>query len=232
MMSDSSDEMAFPQNTPQRPTMTSPDGKGMTTTPQEAVATPERSPLKVQKNAMKKSPVKKTSQTPMKKSPTPMKSLTPMKQSPTPMKQSPTPMKQSPGAVMDCASPQRPKALFSPEKAGLETPQKKGSAMKSAAPMKSSLSGKKTAGAPRMARGTAGTFAGRRPPQDKDKLVLFELIKDSFNTDREKDKLDHAETARAKATPQEFWKYIMHQKKVTTIKEFKAAYADWCKEMQ
>jgi len=148
------------------------------------------------------------------------------------MKQSPTPMKQSPGAVMDCASPQRPKALFSPEKAGLETPQKKGSDMKSAAPMKSSLSGKKTAGAPRMARGTAGTFAGRRPPQDKDKLVLFELIKDSFNTDREKDKLDHAETARAKATPQEFWKYIMHQKKVTTIKEFKAAYADWCKEMQ
>jgi hypothetical protein len=154
-----------------------------------------------------------------------------MKKSPTPMKQSPTPMKQSPGAVMDCASPQRPKALFSPEKAGPET-QKKGSAMKSAAPMKSSLSGKKTAGAPRMARGTAGTFAGRRPPQDKDKLVLFELIKDSFNTDREKDKLDHAETARAKATPQEFWKYIMHQKKVTTIKEFKAAYTDWCKEMQ
>ena len=157
----------------------------------------------------------------------------PMK-SPTPMKKSPPPMKSASSDSL--SSPPRPKVLFSPSKTPPQTPKgsvktgKKDKGTKKS-PMKSS-SGKKKPAPPRMARGTAGTFAGRRPPQDQKKLVLFELIKQTFNADREKDKAIHAETPRAKATPNDFWKYIVQTKKATNVKEFRDAYADWCQEMQ
>ena len=84
---------------------------------------------------------------------------------------------------------------------------------------------------PRMPRGTAGTFAGRREPINEAKAALFCKLRDTFNQDRLEDKAMRNETKRAKASPQDFWVFFMHKHQVKTLDEFDDVYNEWNKVM-
>ena len=77
---------------------------------------------------------------------------------------------------------------------------------------------------PRMARGTAGTFAGRREPINEAKAALFCKLRDTFYQDRVEDRAQGLETRRAKASPQDFWVFFMHKHQVKSLDEFDEVY--------
>ena len=87
----------------------------------------------------------------------------------------------------------------------------------------------------RCKRGEAGTFAGRRPPKNEEKLKVFNQLKEEFNKAKKdcKDQLKVKSKSGGDSTAnqQEFWtfvqKHMKEQKAGTTQNRLSAAAAAW-----
>lgn len=76
----------------------------------------------------------------------------------------------------------------------------------------------------RAARGTAGTFAGRRPPKDPTKLLLFEAKKSAFLSLRAHERENREATTEQKT----FWKFMSDRlKEAGGTTGFKEAAQEW-----